>query len=239
MEGKMIDTILDIHTHRREADSEGKSIINYKQLTGAPLLEGYYYSIGIHPWELTLSNMKEQQDFIISQLSDKRIVAIGEGGLDKLTEISMELQRMAFIMQITLSEQYSLPLIIHCVKAMDEMLAVKKRFRPTQPWIWHGFRGKPEQATQLLKQGFYLSLGEHYSDETMKLIPDDRLFWRQMKVRLILKTSCGRQPKCVEWEWRRCTRQSVEIFKMSFLRPKSCIFRERVVLLPHIGLKRQ
>lgn len=79
MEGKMIDTILDIHTHRREADSEGKSIINYKQLTGAPLLEGYYYSIGIHPWELTLSNMKEQQDFIISQLSDKRIVAIGEG----------------------------------------------------------------------------------------------------------------------------------------------------------------
>lgn len=176
MEGKMIDTILDIHTHRREADSEGKSIINYKQLTGAPLLEGYYYSIGIHPWELTLSNMKEQQDFIISQLSDKRIVAIGEGGLDKLTEISMELQRMAFIMQITLSEQYSLPLIIHCVKAMDEMLAVKKRFRPTQPWIWHGFRGKPEQATQLLKQGFYLSLGEHYSDETMKLIPDDRLF---------------------------------------------------------------
>lgn len=176
MEGKMMNTILDIHTHRREADSEGKSIINYKQLTGAPLLEGYYYSIGIHPWELTLSTMKEQQDFIISQLPDKRIVAIGESGLDKLTETPMELQRMAFIMQITLSEQYSLPLIIHCVKAMDEMLAVKKKFNPKQPWIWHGFRGKPEQATQLLKQGFYLSLGEHYSDETMKLIPDDRLF---------------------------------------------------------------
>lgn len=176
MEGKTINTILDIHTHRREADSEGKSIINYKQLAGSSLLEGYYYSIGIHPWELTMANIEEQLIFMINQLPDKRIVAIGECGLDKLTEISMELQRMTFIMQITLSEQYSLPLIIHCVKAMDEMLAVKKRFRPTQPWIWHGFRGKPEQATQLLKQGFYLSLGEHYSDETMKLIPDDRLF---------------------------------------------------------------
>lgn len=176
MEGKTINTILDIHTHRREADSEGKSVINYKQLVGAPLLEGYYYSIGIHPWELTMANIEEQLIFMINQLPDKRIVAIGECGLDKLTEISMELQRMTFIMQITLSEQYSLPLIIHCVKAMDEMLAVKKRFRPTQPWIWHGFRGKPEQATQLLKQGFYLSLGEHYPDETMKLIPDDRLF---------------------------------------------------------------
>lgn len=176
MEGKTINTILDIHTHRREADSEGKSIINYKQLAGSPFLEGYYYSIGIHPWELTMANIEEQLIFMINQLPDKRIVAIGECGLDKLTEISMELQRMTFIMQITLSEQYSLPLIIHCVKAMDEMLAVKKRFRPTQPWIWHGFRGKPEQATQLLKQGFYLSLGEHYPDETMKLIPDDRLF---------------------------------------------------------------
>lgn len=176
MEGKTINTILDIHTHRREVDSEGKSIINYKHLVGSPLLENYYYSIGIHPWELTMTNMKEQQDFIISQLPDKRIVAIGEGGLDKLAETPMELQKMAFVMQITLSEQYSLPLIIHCVKAMGEMVAVKKRFNPKQPWIWHGFRGKPEQATQLLKQGFYLSLGEHYRDETMKLIPDDRLF---------------------------------------------------------------
>lgn len=176
MEGKMINTILDIHTHRREADSEGKSIINYKQLADSPFLEGYYYSIGIHPWELTMANIEEQLIFMMNQLPDKSIVAIGEGGLDKLTEASMELQKMAFLMQITLSEQYSLPLIIHCVKATDEMLAAKKRFNPTQPWIWHGFRGKPEQATQLLKQGFYLSLGEHYHDETMKLIPDDRLF---------------------------------------------------------------
>ena len=106
MEGKTINTILDIHTHRREADSEGKSIINYKQLAGSPLLEGYYYSIGIHPWELTMANIEEQLIFMINQLPDKRIVAIGECGLDKLTEISMELQRMTFIMQITLSEQY-------------------------------------------------------------------------------------------------------------------------------------
>ena len=91
MEGKTINTILDIHTHRREADSEGKSIINYKQLAGSPLLEGYYYSIGIHPWELTMANIEEQLIFMINQLPDKRIVAIGECGLDKLTEISMEL----------------------------------------------------------------------------------------------------------------------------------------------------
>lgn len=172
----MIHTILDIHTHKREAGSEGKSIINYQLLKDSPFLEGYYYSVGIHPWELTASNFDQQRDFLIELLPNKQVVAIGETGLDKLTEAPMALQAQAFAMQIQLSETYGLPLIIHCVKAMDQLLAAKKQFQPRQPWIWHGFRGKPEQAMQLLKEGFYLSLGEYYPDETMRLIPDDRLF---------------------------------------------------------------
>ena len=35
---------------------------------------------------------------------------------------------------------------------------------------------KPEQAVQLLKKGFYLSFGEYYPDETMQIVPDERLF---------------------------------------------------------------
>lgn len=176
MEGKMINSILDIHTHRQEAVSEGKSIINYRLLEDSSFQEGCYYSAGIHPWKLTVANFDRQLDFLIKQLPNKQIIAIGETGLDKLTEASIALQTLAFVMQIQLSEIYGLPLIIHCVKAIDQLLATKKEFQPKQPWIWHGFRGKPEQVTQLLKQGFYLSLGEHYPDETMKLIPDDRLF---------------------------------------------------------------
>lgn len=176
MAGKMINTILDIHTHRQEADSESKSIINYRLLEDSSFQEGCYYSVGIHPWKLTVADFDRQLDFLIRQLPNKQVVARGETGLDKLTEASMALQTLAFVMQIQLSETYRLPLIIHCVKEMDRLLAAKKQFQPKQPWIWHGFRGKPEQAAQLLKQGFYLSLGEHYPDETMKMIPDDRLF---------------------------------------------------------------
>ena len=83
MEGKTINTILDIHTHRREADSEGKSIVNYKQLTGAPLLEGYYYSIGIHPWELTMANIEEQLIFMINQLPDCSHRGVRTGQIDR------------------------------------------------------------------------------------------------------------------------------------------------------------
>ena len=53
---------------------------------------------------------------------------------------------------------------------------MKKQFRPGQPWIWHGFRGKPEQAEQLQDKGLYLSFGEFYSDEAMRAVSDDRLF---------------------------------------------------------------
>jgi len=96
--------------------------------------------------------------------------------LDKLAKAPMELQLAVFKEQVKLSEKLGLPLIIHCVKAMDELLAVKKEFRPQQAWVWHGFRGKPEQAVQLLKKGVYLSFGEYYPDETMQIVPDERLF---------------------------------------------------------------
>lgn len=176
MKDKMIHTMLDIHTHKQEADAEGKSIINYRPLDESAFQKGCYYSVGIHPRRLTASNLDRQLDFLIEQLPNKQVVALGEAGLDKLAEAPLPLQTQAFVKQIQLSETYGLPLIIHCVKAVDQLLAAKKQVQPRQLWIWHGFRGKPEQARQLLKQGLYLSLGEHYPDETMKLIPDDRLF---------------------------------------------------------------
>ena len=171
-----VNAILDIHTHKGEEQSGGKAIINYRQLAGTPLQEGYYYSVGIHPWELTEHNAGQLLDYLKQQLRKKQFVAVGEAGLDKLAVASMELQLTVFKAQVRLSEEYGLPLIIHCVKAMDELLAVKKEFRPQQAWIWHGFRGKTEQAMQLLKKGFYLSFGEHYPDETMQTVPDERLF---------------------------------------------------------------
>ena len=80
---KNVTDILDIHTHKLEADSLGKSIVNYPLLADSPLYmpfagdvevdRGYYYSVGIHPWELTPDNLKQQSDFIIEHLPDKRI----------------------------------------------------------------------------------------------------------------------------------------------------------------------
>ena len=169
--------ILDIHTHKMEVDTMGEAIINHRLLVDSPFIAGhYYYSIGIHPWDVAAQDWDILIDLLLKSFPNHQIVAIGEAGLDKLTETPLSFQQQAFERQISLSEEKELPLIIHCVKAMEQVLAIHKHYRPKQPWIWHGFRGKPEQAEQLLNHGFYLSFGEHYSEEAMKFVPDDRLF---------------------------------------------------------------
>lgn len=168
--------ILDIHTHKSQAETMGKAIINHRLLTDSPFVAGNYYSIGIHPWDVAVQDLEKQTDLLLEYFPDNQIVAIGETGLDKLTETPLASQQQVFEKQISLSEEKELPLIIHCVKAMEQVLAIKNHYRPGQSWIWHGFRGKPEQAEQLLKHGLYLSFGEYYSEEAMKIVPDDRLF---------------------------------------------------------------
>ena len=163
------------NTHKAEPVSAGKAIINRKLATDA-LCEGYFYSAGIHPWDLTEFDTERRLECLREQLAEKQLVAVGEAGLDKLAAAPMQLQVAVFKEQVELSEKYELPLIIHCVKAMDELLALRKERAPKQPWIWHGFRGKPEQAKQLLQKGFYLSFGMHYSSEAMNVVPDSRLF---------------------------------------------------------------
>jgi TatD DNase family protein len=61
------------------------------------------------------------------------------------------------------------------VKAYSEIMALKRELRPMQPWIIHGFRGKPELARQLLCADFYISLGERFNPAAAAVIPADRL----------------------------------------------------------------
>ena len=136
----------------------------------------FYASVGIHPWTLTEENADIQWKALCESIKDKRIVAIGECGLDKLKDPSMELQTAVFKQEAALAEDSSLPLIIHCVKAFNELIQLKKEISPCQPWIIHGFRGKLPLALDCIRHGFYLSIGSHFQENTLKAIPLDRLF---------------------------------------------------------------
>ena len=135
-----------------------------------------WISAGIHPWYLSPSTLNEQLDWLESVITiDRRVLAIGEAGLDRLCQTPFKLQLKAFRIIIELSEKHRLPLIIHAVKTFNEIMALKKEIRPFQPWIIHGFRGKKELAGSLLRQDFHLSVGEKFNTEAVKTIPSEHL----------------------------------------------------------------
>lgn len=166
----------DIHTHRFTDSAPEDVLLSCPVLKNEIPAEAVYVSAEIHPWHLTAENLSCQIERMENMLSDHRVLALGEVGLDKLTECPFQIQIKAFEEIVSISEAYGKPLIIHCVKSVDELIAIRKKMRPALPWIMHGFRGKPQQADSLLRHGFYLSFGEHYNSQVMKEIPIERLF---------------------------------------------------------------
>ena len=165
----------DIHTHRFTDSAPEEVLLSCPVLKKEIPAEAVYLSAEIHPWHLTAENLSCQIERMENMLSDSRVLALGEVGLDKLTECPYPIQIKAFEEIVSISEAYGKPLIIHCVKSVDELIAIRKKMRPALPWIMHGFRGKPQQADSLLRHGFYLSFGEHYNSQVMKEIPIERL----------------------------------------------------------------
>ncbi|MGK0457336.1 MAG: TatD DNase family protein, partial [Polaribacter sp.] len=117
------------------------------------------FSIGIHPWYIKPLNAEKELLIIEEKLQDKNCFALGECGLDKVTETDFELQKIVFRKQLQLSETYKKPVIIHCVKAFCEIIEIKKEIKPTQIWILHGFHKNVQVAESLLKNGVLMSFG--------------------------------------------------------------------------------
>lgn len=161
---------VNIHTHRLP-QVPGEAIVNCFPESFAPQ-EGGWYSVGVHPWHIT----SPVADEAFSLFSHPQVLAIGEAGLDKLADAPMPVQMAVFERQARLSMKIGKPLVIHLVKAADELLKLKRMLRPSNPWIIHGFRGKSVLAKEYLRHGFYLSFGEKYQDEALRLVPADRLF---------------------------------------------------------------
>ncbi|WP_405608990.1 TatD family hydrolase [Polaribacter sp. Asnod1-A03] len=149
----------DVHTHRLSSDKNVVSIVNkYPNSTDF----SRPFSIGIHPWFIKKEKITE--DFLIleTKLQDKNCYALGECGLDKLATIDFEFQKEVFIKQIQFSEKYQKPLIIHCVKAHQEIIELKKIVKPKQIWILHGFNKSKQLAESCIKIGIVLSFGSAF-----------------------------------------------------------------------------
>lgn len=178
--------LYDIHTHNVPESNtiEGYNVISIlniypwdydskKEVVNSPNI---YFSCGIHPWYINEDDFDTQYQNLREIAKHPKCVAIGEVGLDKIKGVDLEIQRQVFEKQILLAQELDKPLIIHCVKAWDELIELYKKYNPEKSWIIHGFRGNSEQAHQLIHIGFKLSFGEHFHPDTVKNIPIGSLF---------------------------------------------------------------
>ena len=164
----------DIHTHQPSVHPEDIAIVNTIIREECDLsMPAQWCSAGIHPWYIY--NVDKQISCLESVASSSAIVAIGEAGLDKLVKTPLDIQKNVFLRQAVLAEKLKKPLIIHCVKAWGELIAIRKIVKPHIPWIIHGFRGNGELAQQLILQGFYLSFGEHFQISSLRRVWPERL----------------------------------------------------------------
>lgn len=142
-----------------------------------------YAAVGIHP-----HYSKEMKDEVLSKVrslaANKKVVAIGEIGLDYYRDLSpREVQKKWFIKQIDLAKDLKLPIIVHIRDANEDALNVlKAENAKAVGGIIHSFSGDVKMAKEVLDNNFYISVGGPVTYhnarnliEVVKYVPDDRL----------------------------------------------------------------
>lgn len=162
---------INIHGHRQSNTIDEWVMQNLMAKDFPPEdIENGYYSVGFHPYNVGKVDEKETLDRVQKAVGHPRVLAIGEIGLDKSIEAPMEDQKRIFEKQVALAESARLPVILHVVRAFNEMLEFMKAKQPVVPMIIHGYNGSPQMAVELVGAGFLISFGQAITGEHSKIV---------------------------------------------------------------------
>ncbi|ABV88368.1 TatD family hydrolase [Shewanella pealeana] len=121
-----------------------------------------YYALGVHPWyseSASTENMSDLRGILKLRKGDCRLVAVGECGLDKLHKSNFTTQLNLFKEHIHIAMEFDLPLIMHVVKAHEEVIKCLRTESPHRKGVIHGFYGGPQLAQQYVNLGYKLGIG--------------------------------------------------------------------------------
>ncbi len=129
--------------------------------TGIELANKYshiYCSVGVHPHDVAMLKASDI-DVIREFAKEKRVVAIGEIGLDYYYDTSpREIQREWFEKQLLLAKELELPVIVHSRDASQETFDIIEK-SGVREGVIHCFSGSHELAKEYIKRGFYIGVG--------------------------------------------------------------------------------
>lgn len=132
--------------------------------------------------EMWKQNIEEIDKLINDNLSSKRIVAVGEIGLDYHYDTDKKIQYEAFSKQIDIANKYNLPIVIHTRDAVMDTLTMLKEHPANKKGVFHCCPLNRELVKEALKLGFYISMAgpvtfknSKNANEIIEMCPLDRI----------------------------------------------------------------
>ncbi len=130
--------------------------------------ERVFAVIGIDP-----QGIAKDSDFVeeIEKLvkSDRKIVGIGEIGLDYKVGPEKELQKKVFEKQIEIAKSLDIPIVVHSRGAMDDVIRIVKD-HGVRKAMFHFFEGSEAQAKELAALGYLISIPPEESSRRKRVI---------------------------------------------------------------------
>lgn len=176
--------LINIHTHKNtvEPDMLKLGIVDFVRNQQAEHFN--YYTAGIHPWDIETILYSKFEQKIITHLSNKNCLGLGEIGLDKTIQSSLAQQEEVLVSQLKLAQQMKTQfLVIHNVKATDELYRILNSFKNKWCLLLHDFRGNRAIFDQFSKiADVYLSLGTQFfvgqnSSQKLLDLPSHKIFF--------------------------------------------------------------
>lgn len=131
-----------------------------KALELAQQFDDVFATIGVHPHEAIKFEDSTTQ-FMHEHCTNKKVVAVGEIGLDYFYEHSpRDVQRNAFCKQLEIAISHQLPVVIHTREADADCMAILKEYAPqmTNKGVVHSFTSGMELAQLAVELGFCLGI---------------------------------------------------------------------------------
>lgn len=123
--------------------------------------EALYAALGLHPIviEHHTDDHVDRLDALL-QTAEKKLVAIGEIGLDLYREAPhFERQQTILDVQLRLAKRHDLPVILHSRRTHDKLAMHLKRIDLPRKGVVHGFSGSLQQAQRFIDLGYKIGVG--------------------------------------------------------------------------------
>ena len=140
----------NVHSHRKPGSPDEfvcRNAFHFLSAASVKMLP-YPVSVGVHPWHAAQFSNDEMET--LRQCTGlPQVLAIGETGIDRRKGPALDIQMASWEAHFRLAQETGLPLIVHCVRAWQDVLPLI--FRSEVAVLLHDFRGNEEVLNSFLR----------------------------------------------------------------------------------------